>query len=121
MAMAIPQPAPSISRGSKFTGRAVVNWTPKLHFTDQSMFYASYAHGYKAGGANPPGPVLLQYTDTIAFPVHPLTFNPEYIDAFELGTKNTLLDGALTLNGDVFYYDYRAIRFRRSSIAARST
>ena len=28
------------------------------------------------------------------------------IEAFELGTKNTLLDGALTLNGDVFYYNY---------------
>jgi outer membrane receptor protein involved in Fe transport len=25
----------------KFTGRAVVNWTPKLSFTDQSLFYAS--------------------------------------------------------------------------------
>ena len=39
-------------------------------------------------------------------PVHPLTFKPEFIDAFELGTKNTLLDGALTLNGDLFYYNY---------------
>jgi outer membrane receptor protein involved in Fe transport len=28
------------------------------------------------------------------------------VDAFEIGTKNTLLDGALTLNGDVFYYNY---------------
>ncbi len=40
-------------------------------------------------------------------PIHPLTFKPEFIDAFELGTKNTLLDGALTLNGDVFYYNYK--------------
>ena len=40
-------------------------------------------------------------------PIHPLTFKPEFIDAFELGTKNTLLDGALTFNGDVFYYDYK--------------
>ena len=108
---------------SKFTGRFVANWTPKLPFTDQSMFYASFAHGYKAGGANPPGPVLLN-ADTsganteagtqagitsvnISFPVHPLTFKPEYVNAFELGTKNGALDGALTLNGDVFYYDYK--------------
>ncbi len=35
-----------------------------------------------------------------------MTFKPEFIDAFELGSKNTLLDGALTLNGDVFYYNY---------------
>ncbi len=42
----------------QFTGRAVANWTPKLDFTDQTLIYASYAHGYKAGGANPPGAVL---------------------------------------------------------------
>ena len=34
------------------------NWTPKLDFTDQTLVYGSYAHGYKAGGANPPGRVL---------------------------------------------------------------
>ncbi len=39
----------------QFTGRAAVNWTPKLDFTDQTLVYGSYAHGYKAGGANPPG------------------------------------------------------------------
>jgi len=103
---------------SKFTGRAVANWTPKLPFTDQSMFYGSFAHGYKAGGANPPGPVLLQYTDTITFPVHPLTFKPEYINAYELGTKNTLANGAITLNGDVFFYDYKG--YQISQIVDRS-
>jgi len=103
---------------SKFTGRAVANWTPKISFTDQSLFYASFAHGYKAGGANPPGPVLLQYTDTITFPVHPLTFKPEYVNAYELGTKNTLLDGAMTLNGDVFFYDYKG--YQISQIVDRS-
>ena len=103
----------------KYTGRAVANWTPKLDFTDQSMFYASYAHGYKAGGANPPGAVLLQYTNTIKFPIHPLTFKPEYIDAYEIGTKNTLLDGALTLNGDAFFYNYKG--YQISQIVDRTS
>ena len=40
-------------------------------------------------------------------PLHPLTFKPEFIDAYELGTKNTLLDGAMTINGDIFYYNYK--------------
>jgi outer membrane receptor protein involved in Fe transport len=88
------------------TGRAAVNWTPKLDFTDQTLVYGSYAHGYKAGGANPPGPVLPTFSESDANPIHPLTFKPEYIDAFELGTKNLLLDGALTLNMSAFYYDY---------------
>ncbi len=101
----------------QFTGRAVANWTPKLDFTDQTLIYGSYAHGYKAGGANPPGALFSSQfqalspsgtpTPTVSVqPTHPLTFKPEFVDAFELGSKNTLLDGALTLNGDVFYYNY---------------
>ncbi len=89
----------------ELTGRAAVNWTPKLDFTDQTLVYGSYAHGYKAGGANPPGAELLAFDSSdVANPIHPLTFKPEFIDAFELGSKNTFLDGALTVNGDVFYY-----------------
>src|SRR5262249_46718980 len=94
---------------NELTGRAVINWTPKLDFTDQTLVYGSYSRGYKAGGANPPGAVLGGGAGgpTISEPVHPLTFRPEFINAFELGTKNTLLDGSLTLNGDLFYYDYK--------------
>jgi len=98
----------------QFTGRAAANWTPKLEFTDQTLVYASYAHGYKAGGANPPGATLLTFTFAdIGNPIHPLTFKPEFVDAFELGTKNTLLDGALTLNGDVFFYNYQNYQISR--------
>jgi iron complex outermembrane receptor protein len=99
----------------QWTGRFVTNWTPKLDFTDQTLIYGSYSHGYKAGGANPPGAVLLTYADhgDVGNPIHPLTFKPEFIDAFELGTKNTLLDGALTLNGDVFYYNYENYQISR--------
>ena len=92
----------------ELTGRSVVNWTPKLDFTDQTLVYASYSHGYKAGGANPPGAVLSAVgAANITVPVHPLTFKPEFINAYELGSKNTLLDGALTVNGSAFYYDYK--------------
>jgi iron complex outermembrane receptor protein len=104
----------------QFTGRAAANWTPKLDFTDQTLVYASYAHGYKAGGANPPGAVLLvNRGGDITNPIHPLTFKPEFIDAFELGTKNTLLDGALTFNADVFYYNYE--NYQISEIVDRTS
>jgi iron complex outermembrane recepter protein len=99
---------------NQWTGRAAANWTPKLDFTDQTLVYGSYAHGYKAGGANPPGATLLTFlTGDIGNPIHPQTFKPEFVDAFELGSKNTLLDGALTLNGDVFYYNYKAYQISR--------
>jgi len=98
----------------QFTGRAAVDWTPKLDFTDQTLVYGSFAHGYKAGGANPPGAVLIGSGDgNIELPDHPLTFKPEFVDAYELGTKNTLLDGGLTLNGDVFFYNYTGYQISR--------
>ena len=104
----------------RLTGRAVLNWTPKLDFTDQTLVYGSYAHGYKAGGANPPGAEFSNFGDgAISIPDHPFTFAPEYIEAFELGTKNTLLDGALTVNGDVFFYNYKG--YQISEIVDRTS
>jgi len=95
----------------EITGRGVINWTPHLNFTDQTLIYGSYSHGYKAGGANPPrfvnvGPGAVGEDTSRASAVHPDTFAPEFIDAFELGTKNTLLDGSMTFNGNLFYYNY---------------
>jgi outer membrane receptor protein involved in Fe transport len=51
--------------------------------------------------------------------VHPLTFEPEFVDAFEIGSKNTLLDGALTLNGSAFYYNYE--HYQISQIVDRTS
>jgi iron complex outermembrane receptor protein len=108
---------------NEWTGRFAANWTPKLDFTDQTLVYASFARGYKAGGANPPGAILFgnftgnHVTNGVGgnsnIPIHPLTFKPEFVDAYELGTKNTLLDGGLTVNGDVFYYNYTGYQISR--------
>src|SRR3546814_15372102 len=35
------------------------------------------------------------------------TFEPEYVNAFEIGAKNSFMNGALTLNATAFYYDYK--------------
>jgi len=41
------------------------------------------------------------------------------VDAFELGTKNTLLGGAMTFNADVFYYKYQ--NYQISQIVDRTS
>jgi iron complex outermembrane receptor protein len=82
----------------KVTGRFVADWTPKFDFTDATLIYASYARGYKAGGFNPgiqPGLIV------------PVAYGPEQVDAFELGSKNMVLNNTLQANGDVWYYDYK--------------
>ncbi|MDP5209930.1 TonB-dependent receptor [Microbulbifer sp. 2205BS26-8] len=89
----------------EYTGRLVLDWRGETPFTDETLFYISFAHGYKGGGTNPPrmdiDPEVVQY--------QPLgsTFEPEFVDAIEFGTKNSLLDGSLTLNTTAFYYDYK--------------
>ena len=92
----------AITKNDAVTGRFVVNYTPKLSFTEQTMFYASYSRGYKAGGSNPPLPA--------GAPPSLNTYKPEFVNAYELGTKNVLLDGTLQANADVWYYDYKALQ-----------
>jgi len=102
----------------EWTGRFNATWTPKLDFTDQTMVYASYARGYKGGGANPPGPQADLFS-LQSLATHPPTFEPEYINAFEIGTKNGLLDGRMTLNASAFFYDYKG--YQISQIVDRTS
>lgn len=87
------------------TGRLVLDWTPDLSFTDDTLVYASLSRGYKGGGTNPPrldlNPGVVQYLPLAS------VFEPEYVNAIEIGTKNTLLDGTLRLNTTAFFYDYK--------------
>jgi len=110
------------------TGRLTLDWKPDLAFTDETLLYASAAHGYKAGGANPPpaGPVAYcsdcglnaDVSKAAVSKTHPQTFEPEFVNAFEVGAKNTFLDGRLTANLAAFYYDYTG--YQISQIVDRS-
>lgn len=80
------------------TGRIVLDWSPDLTFTDDTLIFGSYSRGYKGGGINPPQPAGAD--------LFPQTFDPEFINAYEIGTKNTLDGGAVQLNATGFFYDY---------------
>ena len=81
------------------TGRIGLDWSPELGLTDDTLIYGFYSKGYKGGGLNPPQPA----GNPNAFPQ---TFDPEFIDAFEIGTKNTFANNTQSLNLTGFYYDY---------------
>jgi outer membrane receptor protein involved in Fe transport len=90
---------------NRLTGRAVVDWTPETSFSNDTLVYASYSRGYKAGGINPAfDPTLFQA---------PTGFAPETINAFEIGTKNTFRGGAFRANLSAFYYDYKDLQISR--------
>ena len=79
------------------TGRANIEWTPQLDFTNHTVIYAQYARGYQGGGFNTP-------CASVSGCSVASTFQPVYVDAFEVGTKNTALNGRLTANLTGFYY-----------------
>lgn len=89
----------------RFTGRAVLDWKPDLGFTDDTLVYLSASRGYKGGGTNPPrvdfNPAVVQYQFL------PQTFRPEYVNAFEIGTKNSFAGGRFMFNATGFFYDYK--------------
>ncbi len=92
-------------------------WIPSANlqweYSDDSMFYASFSQGFKSGGftsADDGQPGGLQqgefapYDPTV--PGDDFEFADEEVDAFEVGGKHTLLDGAMTMNWAAFYTEY---------------
>jgi outer membrane receptor protein involved in Fe transport len=41
------------------------------------------------------------------------TFDPEFVNSFEVGLKNTLFGGSMLLNGTLFHYDYEGYQVSR--------
>jgi iron complex outermembrane recepter protein len=90
----------------EFTGRAVLDF----QITPDNLIYASYSRGYKSGGINPPlSPIFAV----------PESFTPEFVNSFEIGSKNSFANGKLQLNLTGFYYQYKGLQLSR--IVARTS
>jgi iron complex outermembrane recepter protein len=91
---------------SEWTGRAVLDYK----ISDDSLLYASYSRGYKSGGINPPLQPIFAVNEAFA---------PEFVNAFEIGSKNTFANGMFSLNATAFYYQYKGLQLSR--IVARTS
>ncbi|RJG11475.1 TonB-dependent receptor [Massilia cavernae] len=93
------------TKSSAVTGRFVADYRPDK----DTLYFASYSRGYKAGGINPATPVEFQASSD---------FKKETLDAFELGARNTLLGGKLSLSTSAFAVRYNDLQISR--LVARS-
>ena len=79
----------------QFTPRASVSY----EFTETFTTYASYSEGFKSGGFDMRGDVVLT-PDTVN------GYDPETVQSYEVGAKGTLFDDRLSYNFAAFYADY---------------
>jgi iron complex outermembrane receptor protein len=81
-------------------------WIPAVGLNFQAnpdvLLYGKVSKGYQSPGFNP-GPGRTAGLNT---------FGAETLIAYELGAKTQFLDRHLTLNGALFYYDYKGIQVR---------
>ena len=83
------------TEASKVTWKAGLD----LHLSPRHLVFGLVSTGWKNGGSGSPGSFK------------PTRFKPEEVTAFELGTRNTFLDGRVRLNVTAFYYDHEHLQF----------
>ncbi len=94
-------------------------------FTDNTMGYISYSEGFKSGGFTQRvfPPIVVPFTappgtsDVDLIP----TFEPEYVQVYELGAKYTGFDNRFRLNGAIFYTDYTDMQIQTFTSVAPIT
>ena len=82
---------------SKFTPKVGLDYRP----TDDLMIYGSWSRGYRSGGFNGRG---------LSFVSATTPYDPETVDAYELGLKSEFWDRKIALNIAGFYTDYKDIQ-----------
>ncbi len=79
---------------TELTGKLGIDY----NLSDDILLYANYSRGYKAGVWN---------GFWAASPGDHSSAEPEFIDAYEVGFKSTLLSQRLRLNAAAYLYDYK--------------
>jgi outer membrane receptor protein involved in Fe transport len=91
------------------------SFTPKVSVQYQAdpnnMFYATYAKGFRPGGANNPLPYVACQQDFEAFGIAnaPTTYNSDTVDSYEIGAKNNI-NNRIRIASSVYYIRWNNIQ-----------
>jgi len=97
---------------NEVTYRLVANYRP----TDTALIFGSITTGYKPGGFGSfniePGCPGVPFGLCVADPAvdRPGDFGPETVTSWEIGYKDTLLDGKMQIAANAFFYDYEDLQ-----------
>ena len=84
----------------EFSVRAALNYD----LSEDVMVYGSWNRGVKGGGYNSP---VFPLNPPLGYDDATMSYDPEQLDAFEVGFKSRLAGGLAIFNGAAYYYDYK--------------
>ena len=90
-------------------------FTPKVslsyQYDNDDLYYATYAKGFRPGGANNPVPYAACATDFQNFGINasPPTFSSDSVNSYEIGAKNNI-QGRLQVATSVYYIRWNNIQ-----------
>lgn len=90
---ALIDPQPFADKWSATTPMVGIRYQPN----DDVMFFGSYSEGFKSGGF---------FGRQANFNLSP-TFDPEFVDSYELGMKSSWMDGRVIFNPSIFLSKYK--------------
>ncbi len=88
------------------TGKINVSWD----VADNMMSYVTLSRSYKGGGFNPIAAESPLLDPALGGDPDLAEFEPEYINAIELGLKSRLFSDTVQANVTYFYYDYEGLQ-----------
>lgn len=89
--------------------------TPKFGVSWQvnrdNLLYASVAKGFRAGGAQTQLPNICQAgLDQLGYSKSPASYDADHVWSYELGSKNSMLGGALTVDASAYIIKWKNIQ-----------
>ncbi|WP_293903226.1 TonB-dependent receptor [Phenylobacterium sp.] len=87
-------------RGSESWSKVITRFSADYRLSDTSLLYISRSQGFRSGGFSPRGTLSESRVGSTNFSpgANYATFNPETDVSYELGAKNTFLNGQVVLN-----------------------
>jgi iron complex outermembrane recepter protein len=102
-----PLPAGGVNKANSFTPKANLNFQA----TPNNLYYATYARGFRPGGANSPISYASCATDfkNLGLTSTPLSYSSDTTESYEIGAKNNVAN-QLQLATSVYYIDWYHIQ-----------
>lgn len=104
--------APSTAANKTHESALTPRFNLSYKVTPTSMIYAQVAEGYRVGQVN------TAITDPISGQKIPDASGPDHLWNYELGSKNTFLDGRLVTNVSVYHIDWNDIQLDQQTLAS---